>query len=712
MHPIRAIEIKLSQGAKPGLGGVLPAAKVTAEIAAIRGVPQGQSVISPASHRAFRNVDEMLDFVEDLADASGLPVGIKSAVGQTGVWRELADRMAAEKRGVDITITPTSAASGSATNLAAASGSGQTGTVSTALASPFVVRATDGFGNGVSGVPVTWAVAGGGGSLGGVTTITDATGFAQATLTLGATPGANTVTATNAGLSGSPVTFSATGSVPASANLNRWSNAVSGAWSTAANWSTGSVPTASDSVVIDQPGFYTITMDVNAIVWNLMLGGASGTQTLTGTGRTLTLNGAGVVGANGVVSLNTSTINGTGSLTNQGTATITGGSLSLGLATPGLLVIRQSVTMSGSLSTPGTLRVQGAAGFNTSLTVANGWTNTGRIELTDVAGLGSTLTVSGGTLVNAPSGVIDVQAGGGGSRTLAAALDNQGTVTVSRFLSLGAPNATHTNSGTINLIGGPLSLGQSGTGSFTNTGTGVVFMSQNWIVSGGTLNLTGGSVSAGGLLSVSSATLNYVPAALPARMSLNGGTVTGGLTIPSGQTLQLETSNFASAVTAQGTLVTQQAVTIGGALLTPGTLRVNAPSGFTTTLTVTNGWTNTGTVELTDAAGNTSQLTVTNGTLTNASTGAINVLAGSGSRTITAALVDNSGTMTINRSLSLNGALNQQNLSVATVASTQSIVITGALTLFSGSTTTVNGTLSHGGCTAQGGSIFSGLSCP
>jgi glutamate synthase domain-containing protein 2 len=100
-HPIRAIEIKLSQGAKPGLGGVLPAAKVTAEIAAIRGVPRGQSVISPASHKAFRNVDEMLDFVEDLADASGLPVGIKSAVGQTGVWRDLADRMAAEQRGVD-----------------------------------------------------------------------------------------------------------------------------------------------------------------------------------------------------------------------------------------------------------------------------------------------------------------------------------------------------------------------------------------------------------------------------------------------------------------------------------------------------------------------------------------------------------------------------------------------------------------------------------
>ena len=104
-HPVKAVEIKLSQGAKPGLGGVLPAAKVTAEIAAIRGVPRGRDVISPPGHRAFRNADELLDFVEDLAQSSGIPVGIKSAVGGLRFWEELADRMAAEERGVDfITI--------------------------------------------------------------------------------------------------------------------------------------------------------------------------------------------------------------------------------------------------------------------------------------------------------------------------------------------------------------------------------------------------------------------------------------------------------------------------------------------------------------------------------------------------------------------------------------------------------------------------------
>ena len=99
--PVRAIEIKLSQGAKPGLGGMLPAAKVTPEIAGIRGVEAGQDCVSPPGHRAFSDVDSLLEFVETVADATGLPVGIKSAVGQDTFWDDLAGRMVATGRGVD-----------------------------------------------------------------------------------------------------------------------------------------------------------------------------------------------------------------------------------------------------------------------------------------------------------------------------------------------------------------------------------------------------------------------------------------------------------------------------------------------------------------------------------------------------------------------------------------------------------------------------------
>ena len=79
---VRMIEIKLSQGAKPGHGGVLPAEKVTEEVARIRGVPVHQTVFSPPYHTAFSTPLEMLAFIEQLRQLSGdKPVGIKLAVG-------------------------------------------------------------------------------------------------------------------------------------------------------------------------------------------------------------------------------------------------------------------------------------------------------------------------------------------------------------------------------------------------------------------------------------------------------------------------------------------------------------------------------------------------------------------------------------------------------------------------------------------------------
>ncbi|GGD68241.1 FMN-binding glutamate synthase family protein [Lacimicrobium alkaliphilum] len=80
---VKMIEIKLSQGAKPGHGGILPAGKNTAEIARIRLVEPHQDVISPSAHSAFSTPVELLEFVEQLRDLSGgKPVGIKLCVGR------------------------------------------------------------------------------------------------------------------------------------------------------------------------------------------------------------------------------------------------------------------------------------------------------------------------------------------------------------------------------------------------------------------------------------------------------------------------------------------------------------------------------------------------------------------------------------------------------------------------------------------------------
>lgn len=80
---VKMIEIKLSQGAKPGHGGILPAAKLTKEIAQIRHVPLGEDVISPAAHTAFSNPLGLLEFVSQLRELSGgKPVGFKLCIGQ------------------------------------------------------------------------------------------------------------------------------------------------------------------------------------------------------------------------------------------------------------------------------------------------------------------------------------------------------------------------------------------------------------------------------------------------------------------------------------------------------------------------------------------------------------------------------------------------------------------------------------------------------
>ena len=105
-HPqIRAVEIKVSQGAKPGVGGFLPRRKISQEIAVARGIPRNQDCASPSTHREFSDADSLLDFVEAIADETGLPVGIKSAVGESAFWVELARLMSDGGRGVDFICT-------------------------------------------------------------------------------------------------------------------------------------------------------------------------------------------------------------------------------------------------------------------------------------------------------------------------------------------------------------------------------------------------------------------------------------------------------------------------------------------------------------------------------------------------------------------------------------------------------------------------------
>jgi len=98
-HPqVKMFEIKLSQGAKPGKGGILPGIKVNAEIAAIRLIPEGHDSISPNGHRDVRSVTDLLDLIARVREVTGKPTGFKLVVGQLGFFHELFQEI--HRRGV------------------------------------------------------------------------------------------------------------------------------------------------------------------------------------------------------------------------------------------------------------------------------------------------------------------------------------------------------------------------------------------------------------------------------------------------------------------------------------------------------------------------------------------------------------------------------------------------------------------------------------
>ncbi len=95
---VKAFEIKLAQGAKPGKGGVLPGIKVTEEIAAIRGIPAGQDSISPNRHLDIETPDDLLNMIARVRDVTGRPVGIKTVIGADIYPRMLCEAIL--KRGI------------------------------------------------------------------------------------------------------------------------------------------------------------------------------------------------------------------------------------------------------------------------------------------------------------------------------------------------------------------------------------------------------------------------------------------------------------------------------------------------------------------------------------------------------------------------------------------------------------------------------------
>ncbi len=99
IEQVRMFEIKLSQGAKPGKGGILPGVKVTDVIASTRGIPVGEASISPNRHPEIHSVDDLLDMIHHVRSVTGKPTGIKAVIGQAGWIDEMCQRV--RERGLE-----------------------------------------------------------------------------------------------------------------------------------------------------------------------------------------------------------------------------------------------------------------------------------------------------------------------------------------------------------------------------------------------------------------------------------------------------------------------------------------------------------------------------------------------------------------------------------------------------------------------------------
>jgi hypothetical protein len=447
----------------------------------------------------------------------------------------------------------------------------------------------------------------------------------------------------------------------------------------------------------------------------------SGTMTL-GTGRTLTVqNGtfdqaAGTLGGPGTLTLLNltanfttafsnattalviagTTINGPGTLTNASGRTLTlfSSTVNAPLVNDGTLISSGSSVIGGVFtnSPASTMRVaqlDGCCGTAT-LTMVNGFTNQGLIELSNQFNqpYGAQLTVSSGTLLNSTTGTIAAIGGQtpGGGRTLAAQLDNQGTVLVDEPLTINRAGSDHVNSGTITVGSGNLSIAQSGTTpTFLNQGAITLAAGRTLAVSGGAFTTDVDATIDGGTLALTNVLAAFndaTPAVAALSLVSSTASFTGGLnttttalsvaastlngtqplTNDAGQTFTLFSSVIGMPVVNAGTIRVSGASQFTGALTTaPGSvLRIGQLDGATSNahLTVLNGFTNEGTIELTLAFGvaYSSQLTVTNGTLVNAPGGDILSLPGTvagGARTLTAQL-DNQGDIDVQTTLTMD----------------------------------------------------------
>ncbi len=463
-----------------------------------------------------------------------------------------------------------------------------------------VATAKDGGGNTVTTFTGSVTVAIGtnpaGGTLSGTLAVTASSGVATfAGLSIDNVGNGYTLVATSAGLTSATSTAF---NVAAPAGVNAWINPAGGAWSTAANWSKGAVPVATDTVTITQSGTYTVNLDVSATVAKLVAGAPSGTQTLSVATNTLTLGaGNGALATNTILDLSgTGTITGAGTVTDAGTVNWTGGSLGAATAGGGIKVLSGGTL---SISPASTVQLQN---YTLEVDGTGTWTGTAFIN----SGSGAILRVGAGAVLNV-SGDPTYSNNLGGALSV---LDNLGTInrtTSANSFIVNVPvsgtGAWNVQSGSINLqyggtVSGPVAVTSGATlNLFTGAGA-LTFDGTSAITGAGSVNFGGGTVTLAGTYNVTGPTLvtagtaNFNTAAGSAtNLAVSGGILSGTGVLTVSGPMSVTSGGFGASAGAGGTT----RVLSSGTLSLAPTATVNF-QGYTLELDGSGTWTGTQTL--------------------------------------------------------------------------------------------------------------------
>jgi hypothetical protein len=362
--------------------------------------------------------------------------------------------------------------------------------------------------------------------------------------------------------------------------------------------------------------------------------------------------------------------------------------------------------MNGALITQPNSTIQLYSLFQTPghLISGNGFTNHGLVEyLSGYYNSNSILEIASGTLTNAPDGTIQTTLGGIYTNLLRAELDNQGTVLIQKALEIDKASAAHTNSGTISLSTGNLTLTQTGTNpSFTNTGSFTVDSSMVLTVNDGSFNHNAGNFALNGTLLANNIDLNFTPAFVhTSTMTLTSSilncaasfTNQGDLTMSNGSIngTSIFTNQANLAITLcdvnmpfdnHGFYRVTNTCNMNDTLITQPNSTIQLYSVFQTPghLVTGNSITNHGLLEyLSGYYSNNGILEITNGTLFNASDGTIQTVAGGTNTNYLWAHVYNQGTILVGKELEINlAAAPHINTGAITVANSRRISFTGS----------------------------------